>query len=101
MKHENDITAYPITDSEIINFSPKLESKIDLIPSANQSSFTTSNIAKPTIAIANPITATPNLSIAFFDISSSLTTPTNLLGFPLYMINNNSPIYLTLLTNSL
>ena len=98
VKPENDINAYPITESEFINFSPNLESKIDFIPS-NQSSFTTSNIAKQTIAIANAIPATPNLSVAFFDISSSLTTPVNVLGLPLNMNNNNSPNYLTLLTN--
>lgn len=98
VKPENDINAYPITESEFINFSPNLESKIDFIPS-NQSSFTTSNIAKPTIAIANAIPAIPNLSVAFFDISSSLTTPVNVLGLPLNMNNNNSPNYLTLLTN--
>ena len=98
VKPENDINAYPITESEFINFSPNLESKIYFIPS-NQSSFTTSNIAKPTIAIANAIPATPNLSVAFFDISSSLTTPVNVLGLPLNMNNNNSPNYLTLLTN--
>ena len=98
-KLENNITYYPIADSEIINFNPIPESKTDFIPSANQSNFTINNIAKPTITTTNPIPATPNLSVAFFDVSSILITPTNLSGLPPNMNNNASPNYLTLLTN--
>ena len=76
-----------------------MESQIYFIPSANQSSFTFTHTAKPNITIANPIPATPNLSVAFFDILSSLTTPKKLLGLPLNMNNHTSPNYLTLLTN--
>jgi len=98
-KLENDITPYSFTNNEIINFNPAKELKNYPITSANQFSFPINDIAKPPIAITNLIPATPNLSIAFFDTSSTLTNPINLLGFSSNMNNTTSPNYLTLLTN--
>ncbi|MEO0841558.1 MAG: hypothetical protein AAF063_21955 [Cyanobacteria bacterium J06643_5] len=98
-KLENDINPYPSTNNGIINFNSITESKTDFNSLANQSNFAIGGISKPTVDFTNQIPNTPNLSVAFFDISSTLTTPTNSLELPLNMNDNTYSNYLTILTN--
>ncbi|MEO0935835.1 MAG: hypothetical protein AAFY21_19495, partial [Cyanobacteria bacterium J06641_2] len=90
---------YPSTNNGIINFNSITESKTDFNSLANQSNFAIGGISKPTVDFTNQIPNTPNLSVAFFDISSTLTTPTNSLELPLNMNDNTYSNYLTILTN--